>query len=145
MSDQFDKLPPKQRLAASKTVIGIYAGSSRAARDTTLPTSQHLPSSAGRTVVISPIEDPEAVEDIRVIPSVEDLDALFIGRVGLTVAYGSEGPDDDRMIAAIRTVCSAAKRAGKPVKTLLPCPSDAPPWRSKRATLSCSTLTTAFS
>lgn len=112
-----------------------YAGSSRAAGYTALPMFRHLENSAARTVVIAQIEDPDAVENIEEIALVEGLDALFIGRVDLTVSYGAESLDDARVIAAVEAVCSSGKRAGKPVGMFLGRPTDAPTWRGKGATL----------
>ncbi len=111
-----------------------YAGSSRAAGYTTTPMSQHKANSAARTVVIAQIEDPEAVEAVHDICAVEGLDALFIGRVDLTVAYGAEHVDDPRVVAAMETVCAAAKEHGRPVGMFLSRPEDVALWRKKGAT-----------
>ena len=62
-----------------------YAGSSRAAGYTTSSMANHLERSA-RTIVIAQIEDPESIEDIEAIAAVDGIDALFVGRVDLTVA-----------------------------------------------------------
>lgn len=112
-----------------------YAGSSRAAAYTTTPMTQHLADSAARTVVVAQIEDPEAVEDIEAIAAVPGLDALFIGRVDLTVGFGASSMDDARVVAAVETVCAAGKRAGKPVGMFLARVSDVAQWRAKGATL----------
>ena len=78
-----------------------YAGSSRAAGYTTRSMADHLRNSAEQTVVIAQIEDPEAVEAIDAIAAVDGIDALFVGRVDLTVAYGAASQDDPRVIAAV--------------------------------------------
>ena len=69
-----------------------YAGSSRAAGYTAVSLAAHQAASAARTVVVLQIEDPEAVEEIDDIAKVPGVDALFIGRVDLTVAYGAQKP-----------------------------------------------------
>ena len=112
-----------------------YAGSSRAAGYTTIPMSQHKANSAAGTVVIAQIEDPEAVEAIDEIAAVEGVDALYIGRVDLTVAYGAEKLDDPRVVTAMETVCAAAKRHGRPVGMFLSRPEEVARWRDKGATL----------
>ncbi len=112
-----------------------YAGSSRAATYTGTPMTAHLANSAARTVVVAQIEDPEAVEDINAIAAVEGVDALFIGRVDLTVGYGATSLDDPRVLAAVEAVCAAGVRAGKPVGMFLTRIADVPHWRAKGATL----------
>lgn len=112
-----------------------YAGSSRAAAYATTPMAQYLAESADRTVVVAQIEDPEAVEDIEAIAAVAGLDALFVGRVDLTVSYGATSLDDARVIAAVETVCAAGRRVGKPVGMFLSRVGDVAQWRAKGATL----------
>lgn len=112
-----------------------YAGSSRAAGYATIPMSQHKANSLARTVVIAQIEDPEAVEAIEEIAAVEGVDALYIGRVDLTVAYGVERLDDARVVTAMETVCAAARRFDRPVGMYLSNPEEVALWREKGATL----------
>ena len=112
-----------------------YAGSSRAAGYTTLPMARHKAASAARTVVIAQIEDPEAVEEVEAIAEVSGLDALFVGRVDLTVAYGAETPDDPRVVAAVERVCAAGLAAGKPVGMFLARVDDVAYWRGRGASL----------
>lgn len=112
-----------------------YAGSSRAAGYTTRTMAAHLAASAERTVVIAQIEDPEAIDAIDAIAAVPGLDALFVGRVDLTVAYGVETQDDPRVVAAVEAVCAAGQRHGVPVGMFLARTADIPQWRARGATL----------
>ena len=112
-----------------------YAGSSRAAGYTTLSMAQHKSQSAQRTIVIAQIEDPEAVEDVEAIAAVAGLDALFVGRVDLTVAYGAESQDDPRVVAAVERVCAAAAAGHKPAGMFLARVDDVPYWRDRGASL----------
>jgi 2-keto-3-deoxy-L-rhamnonate aldolase RhmA len=112
-----------------------YAGSSRAAGYTTRPMADHLAASATRTVVVAQIEDPEAVDAIDAIAAVPGLDALFVGRVDLTVAYGADSQDDPRVVKAVEAVCAAGRRHGVPVGMFLARASDIPHWRAQGATL----------
>jgi 2-keto-3-deoxy-L-rhamnonate aldolase RhmA len=73
-----------------------YAGSSRAAAYALTPIPKHLAASAERTLVIAQIEDVEAVEAVEAIAAVPGLDALFVGRIDLTIALGETDPDSDR-------------------------------------------------
>lgn len=111
-----------------------YAGSSRAAGYTRRTIAEHRAASAA-TVVVAQIEDPEAVEAIDEIAAVEGLDALFIGRVDLTVAYGAESQDDPKVVAAVERICAAAVRHGKPAGMFLARPGDVALWREKGASL----------
>ena len=112
-----------------------YAGSSRAAAYATTPMTRFLAESATHTVVVAQIEDPEAVDDIEAIAAVPGIDALFIGRVDLTVGYGASSLDDPRVVAAVEAVCQAGRRAARPVGMFLSRISDVAQWRAKGATL----------
>jgi 2-keto-3-deoxy-L-rhamnonate aldolase RhmA len=127
------------RAAAAASHYGAggrgFAGSSRAAGYTTRNMADHLRGSAERTVVIAQIEDPEAIDAIDAIAAVEGIDALFVGRVDLTVAYGATSQDDPRVIAAVEAVCAAGRRHGRPVGMFLARVSDVPIWADKGASL----------
>ena len=112
-----------------------YAGSSRAAGYAATSIAQHKANSRAHTVVIAQIEDPEAVEAIDEIAAVEGIDALYIGRVDLTVAYGAERLDDARVVTAMETVCAAARQCNRPVGMYLARPEEVALWRDKGATL----------
>lgn len=112
-----------------------YAGSSRAAGFTTIPMAEHKRNSAAQTVVLAQIEDPEAVEQVEAIARVAGLDALFVGRVDLTVAYGAESQDDPRVLAAVERICAAGRQAGKPVGMFLARLEDVAYWREQGASL----------
>ena len=112
-----------------------YAGSSRAAGYTAIPMAEHLAASAARSVVVLQIEDPEAVDAIDEIAAVPGVDALFVGRVDLTVAYGAHSQDDPHVVAAVEKVCEAASRHGRRVGMFLARIEDAPAWRARGASL----------
>jgi 2-keto-3-deoxy-L-rhamnonate aldolase RhmA len=112
-----------------------YAGSSRAAGYGLTPMPRHQAASAERTVVIAQIEDVEAVEAIGAIAAVEDLDALFVGRIDLTVALGETDPDAPAVLAAVERVLVAAKAAAVPVGMFVPRDADVSSWASKGARL----------
>ena len=112
-----------------------YAGSSRAAGYTTRPMAEHLDASARRTVVILQIEDPEAIDAIDAIAAVDGVDALFVGRVDLTVGYGASSQDDPRVVAAVEAVCEAGRRHGRPVGMFVSRVDDVGMWRGKGARL----------
>jgi 2-keto-3-deoxy-L-rhamnonate aldolase RhmA len=75
--------------------------------------------------VIGMIEDPEAVEVIDEIVAVEGLDAIFIGRGDLMIAYEAQSPMAEELTRATEKIIAAAKAAGKPVITVTPGGKDA--------------------
>jgi 2-keto-3-deoxy-L-rhamnonate aldolase RhmA len=77
------------------------------------------------TTVIGMIEDPEAVDAIDEIVAVEGLDAVFIGRGDLTVAYGVPTPAADEIKNATVKIIEAARAAGKAVLAMTPGGEDA--------------------
>jgi len=75
----------------------------------------HVDQADAKATVIAMIEDPEAVDAIDAIVDVEGLDAVFIGRGDLTVAYGAASPAAPEIKAATETIAAAARAAGKAV------------------------------
>ncbi len=123
-------------LAARYTSGGRgYAGSSRAAGYGGVGMANHRAASAARTVVIAQIEDIEAVDAIDEIAAVEGIDALFIGRIDLTIALGCSSPDSPGVVAACERVVAAARAALRPVGMFLSRPGDAPEWAAKGVSL----------
>lgn len=112
-----------------------YAGSSRAAGYGTVPMPDHKIASAAKTVVIAQIEDAEALDEIDAIAAVAGIDALFVGRIDLTVSLGCESPDDPTVIAAVDRIVSACVAVGRPVGMFTSRTSDVAMWREMGVTL----------
>jgi 2-keto-3-deoxy-L-rhamnonate aldolase RhmA len=112
-----------------------YAGSSRAAGYGMRSIPDHLSASAATSTLIAQIEDIEALGEIDAIAAVDGIDALFIGRIDLTLALGCTSPDDPKVIAACDHIIASAVKAGRPVGLFTSRPSDAPSWQAKGATL----------
>ena len=112
-----------------------YAGSSRAAGYGTSSIEQHMTASNERTVVIAQIEDLEALDAIAEIAEVEGIDALFVGRIDLTVALGCHSPDDPKVLAAVDRILEASIQVGRAVGMFTPKQSDVPQWQAKGASL----------
>jgi staphyloferrin B biosynthesis citrate synthase len=112
-----------------------FAGSTRAAGYGLSSIPNHLAASAGRTVVIAQIEDAEALDQIDAIAAVEGIDALFVGRIDLTISLGCISPDDARVVAAVDTIVAACKRAGRASGMFLSRASDVGHWRDKGSSL----------
>jgi 2-keto-3-deoxy-L-rhamnonate aldolase RhmA len=112
-----------------------YAGSSRAAGYGSRSIAEHLRASAATTVVIAQIEDVEALDQIDAIASVTGIDALFIGRMDLTISLGADSADAPPVIAAVELVAQAARSAGRRFGMFVPRNGDVPRWREAGATL----------
>lgn len=112
-----------------------YAGSSRAARYGLAAMAEHRAAAAGRTTVIAQIEDIEALSELDAIAAVPGLDALFVGRIDLTVALDAASPDAPEVIEAVDRVIAAGRAAGVPVGMFVPRNEDVAGWRAKGATL----------
>jgi len=79
---------------------------------------QHADASDAEVVVVGMVEDPAAVEAIEEILAVEGLDAIFIGRADLTVAYRDREPGSPRVVDATLRVLAAAAGCDMPVVLL---------------------------
>ncbi|GAA0759906.1 2-keto-3-deoxy-L-rhamnonate aldolase RhmA [Erythromicrobium ramosum] len=112
-----------------------YAGSSRAAGYGTRAIPDHLDASAATSVVIAQIEDLEALDEIDAIAAVPGIDALFIGRIDLTIALGCASPDDPKVIAAVERILAACRTAGRACGMFTPRPVDVPHWQAQGASL----------
>lgn len=111
-----------------------YAGSSRAAGYTTKGMAKHR-ADAKNVIVIAQIEDVEGVDNIDAIAAVPGIDALFIGRADLTIAYGAETPDDAVVVDAVDRIVAAGKAAGRTTGMFLGRVGDVGMWREKGASL----------
>jgi 2-keto-3-deoxy-L-rhamnonate aldolase RhmA len=111
-----------------------YAGSSRAAGYTSKGMAKHR-ADAKSVTVIAQIEDVEGVDNIDAIAAVQGIDALFIGRADLTIAYGAETPDDAVVLAAVDRIVAAGKAAGRTTGMFLGRVGDVQMWRDKGSSL----------
>lgn len=112
-----------------------YAGSSRAAGYGLKAMAEHRAASAARTVLIAQIEDVEALDELDAIAATDGIDALFVGRIDLTVALDATSPDAPEVIAAVDRIIAASKAADKPAGMFVPRHEDVPGWAAKGATL----------
>lgn len=112
-----------------------FAGSTRAAGYGLSSIPDHLGSTAQRTAVIAQIEDAEALEEIDAIAAVEGIDALFVGRIDLTISLGCTSPDDPRVLAAVDRIVGACQRAGRASGMFLSRAADVGHWREKGVSL----------
>lgn len=111
-----------------------YAGSSRAAGYGARSISDHMSASQGVAVILQ-IEDVEALDELDAIAAVEGVDALFIGRIDLTVALGEASPFAEPVIVACDAVAAAGRDAGVAVGTFTPDPLEVARWRERGVSL----------
>jgi 2-keto-3-deoxy-L-rhamnonate aldolase RhmA len=100
-----------------------------------VPIAEHLAATAARTTVIAQIEDAEALDQIDAIANVEGIDALFVGRIDLTISLGCTSPDDPRVVAAVELIVAACKRAGRASGMFLSRAADVGLWRERGSSL----------
>ena len=112
-----------------------FAGSTRASGYGLINIADHLTNTAIRTAVIAQIEDVEALNEIDAIAAVEGIDALFVGRIDLTISLGCTSPDDPKVIAAVERIVAACKAAGRASGMFLSRAADVGHWRERGSSL----------
>lgn len=74
--------------------------------------------SDAESIFLAQIEDRAALDNIKAIAAIDDIDALCVGPADLALSLGCE-PADAALAEAIRAVLAAGKRHGKPVGIFL--------------------------
>ncbi|MFV3074828.1 HpcH/HpaI aldolase family protein [Niveispirillum fermenti] len=112
-----------------------FAGHTRSADLGRRPLPLHFQRATEAACAIAQIEDAEALDHLDEIAGTPGIDALFIGRIDLTISLGLLDPKAPEVLAACNHICAAAKRAGKPVGLFTPDLTELPHWRSLGASL----------
>jgi 2-keto-3-deoxy-L-rhamnonate aldolase RhmA len=110
-----------------------YAGSTRAGNYSGNSMTENLHEARATTAVIAQIEDLEALEALDAIAAVEGIDCLFVGRMDLTVALGADGPDDPRVVDAVKRICQVGRKHGRAVGMFVPRVEDSTMWMKEGA------------
>ncbi|MGG6894873.1 MULTISPECIES: HpcH/HpaI aldolase family protein [Rhizobium] len=92
---------------------------------------KHIDEADGGVAAIAMIEDPAGVENIEDIVAVEGLDAVFIGRGDLTVAFGAATRDDPAIVSAVDTIIDAARKTNTSVWMMVDSVEDMAPLAAK--------------
>lgn len=108
-----------------------YAGGTRASGYLSPAIAGRLASTRTETSVILQIEDVEALEHLDALVGVEGIDAIFIGRIDLTVALGETDPKSPRVIAAVSGIIAACRAIGRTVGMFTPDLSELSMWREQ--------------
>jgi len=101
-----------------------YSSTTRAGAFGSVPMAEYIQTEDNRALVIAMIEEPDAVAGIDAIVATAGLDAVFIGRGDLTVAYGETKPGSDAVVAATQAICKAARNARVAISAMTSGPKD---------------------
>ncbi|MBP7339389.1 aldolase/citrate lyase family protein [Niveispirillum sp.] len=112
-----------------------FAGHTRSADLGRRPLARHFQQATESACAIAQIEDAEALEHLDAIAGTPGIDALFIGRIDLTISMGLLDPKAPAVLDACERICAAARRAGKQVGLFTPDLTELPHWRSLGASL----------
>lgn len=112
-----------------------YAGGTRASGYGSPPIGERLERTRAETSVIVQIEDVEALDHLDAIAAVPGVDAVFIGRIDLTVTLGETDPKAPRVMAAVSDIIAACRKAGRTVGLFTPDLSELDMWREQGASL----------
>lgn len=94
-----------------------FSNSTRAGRYGALSMREHVETGDEMATVIAQIEDPDALEHLDEILDVDGLDAIFVGRGDLAVAFGASSVTEQRVRDAVETITATA-RGRKPICVL---------------------------
>ncbi|HYC04999.1 MAG TPA: aldolase/citrate lyase family protein [Azospirillaceae bacterium] len=112
-----------------------FAGNTRSAQLGARPLAEHYAKARAETIVIAQIEDAEAMGDLDAIAATDGIDALFVGRIDLTVSMGLLDPKDPAVLDAVAAICRAGRKAGKAVGMFTHELAELPRWRDEGATI----------
>ena len=112
-----------------------FSGSTRAAGFGQIPMAEHLRRSSEQTTLVAQIEDLEGLDAVAQIACVESLDAMFAGRIDLTVALGEDKPDALAVTSAVDRICAAGVCSRAAVGMFISDLSELPRWRKAGASL----------
>jgi 2-keto-3-deoxy-L-rhamnonate aldolase RhmA len=92
-----------------------FSHGGRAGQFGALSVWDHIRAADERTTVLAMIEDPEAVEHLDAIGSVEGLDGFFLGRGDLSVSLRAESSDAAPVRALVERIATIARARNKPM------------------------------
>lgn len=112
-----------------------YSGGIRATDYGAPPMAERLALARAETTVIVQIEDVEALPHAEAIARTEGIDAVFIGRIDLTVAMGETDPKATRVMDAVSDVLGRCLAQGRAVGMFTPDLSEVRNWAAQGASL----------
>lgn len=93
----------------------------------------HIQASDSGIAVIAMIEEPAALDHISDILTVAGLDAIFIGRGDLTVAFDAPSRNAEIVVQAVDRILACARQHDKPVWVMVETADEAEEFRSRGA------------
>ncbi len=111
-----------------------FSNSPRAGNYGGLDIATHIETQDAGVTTIAMIEDPEAIEAIDDIVTVDGIDGFFVGRADLAVALGAAATADPRVQQASERIIAAARSVGKPVCIMVASKAEALAFRELGAT-----------
>lgn len=111
-----------------------FSNTTRAGRFGWVGMTDHIAAQDAGVAVVAMIEDPHAIDCIDEIAGVDGIDAFFIGRGDLTVAYGATSQSDQPVRDAVDAITAAARKVGRRVFVMSGAPEDAAELSAKGAT-----------
>lgn len=112
-----------------------YAGATRASAFLSPPIADRLAQAAAETSVIVQVEDVDALPHVEAIAAAPGVDAVFVGRIDLTVALGETDPAAPRVIAAVEDVVARTLAQGCASGLFTPALAEVAGWRESGASL----------
>ncbi len=111
-----------------------FSNTTRAGRYGSVAMGDHIAAQDSGVAVIAMIEDRAAIGRLDAIATVEGVDAFFIGRGDLTVAFEAENQAAADVVGAVEAITAAASRAGRKVFVMSGDPDDASALSDRGAT-----------
>ena len=112
-----------------------YAGGTRASGYAAPPIGERLARTRDETSVIVQLEDADALPEAAAIASAPGVDAVFIGRIDLTVALGEVDAKAPAVMAAVEAATATIRAAGAAVGMFTPDLGEVAQWRAAGASL----------
>ena len=112
-----------------------YSGGTRAAGFGTRSIHENIRRANADVTLVAQIEDAAALDALDEIAAVDDVDALFIGRMDLTVSLGAHSASDAIVVEAVERICTAARRHNRAIGMFTPTVEEARKWREAGASL----------
>lgn len=111
-----------------------FSNTTRAGRYGSVGMADHIAAQDSGVAVIAMIEDRSAIGRLDEIAAVNGVDAFFIGRGDLTVAFEAESQAAGEVVGAVEAIMSAASRAGRKVFVMSGASDDAKSLSDRGAT-----------
>ncbi len=112
-----------------------YAGGTRSAGFAAPAIGERIARAQAETTVIVQVEDAEALPQVAAIAATPGVDAVFVGRIDLTVALGETDPLATSVISAVRDVLRATLAQDCACGMFTPALDEVADWRARGASL----------